>query len=273
LLAQCRRRRQSGYLIDSLSDLRRSLHQCRTNQRPLPRYAPKQGGSFDLTGFSGVTRQQLGSGLGKLSKLILQGFNNTSMKRASGLTQKSAVGRVLTQRMFEKIGCVRRLTLPEEQTRSHEMVERRPKFRLRLANDSLQERMRELAPHCRSDLCDFLRWSKPVKSRHQRRVEACRDANGRRWSGCEPAAPSPLASKTAFAISSTNSGTPSVRSIMSRLMLSDRELFPVTQSIIASISRSPRRLRLSAVTLGRPIHGGSNSGRYVTMSNTPSVFS
>src|SRR5262249_17909622 len=111
---QCRRRRQSGYLIDSLSNLRRSLHQCRTSQRPLPRYAPKQGGFFDLTGFSGVTRQQLGAGLGKLSKLVFQGFNNTSMKRASGLTQKSAVGRILHQGMLEQVGPMRGQAQPEQ---------------------------------------------------------------------------------------------------------------------------------------------------------------
>ena len=84
---------------------------------------------------------------------------------------------------------------------------------------------------------------------------------------------SPPASNTAFVISSTNSGMPSVRSIMSCLSLSGSGLLPVTRSIIAAISRSPRRLRLSAVTYGRPTHGGSNSGRYVIVSSTRSVFS
>jgi hypothetical protein len=79
-------------------------------------------------------------------------------------------------------------------------------------------------------------------------------------------APSFSASSTAFVISSTNSGTPSVRSMMSCLTLSESRLLPVTPSIIAAISRSPSRLRVSTVTLGRPVHGGSNSGRYVTIS-------
>ena len=65
---------------------------------------------------------------------------------------------------------------------------------------------------------------------------------------CARASPSLSASSTAFVISSTNSGMPSVRSIMSCLMLSGSGLLPVTRSIMAAISRSPSRLRVSAVT-------------------------
>ena len=42
----------------------------------------------------------------------------------------------------------------------------------------------------------------------------------------------------------------------------------MTPSIMAAISRSPSRLMPSVVTCGRPIQGGSNSGRNVTISNT-----
>ena len=46
-----------------------------------------------------------------------------------------------------------------------------------------------------------------------------------------------------------NKGMPSVRSIMSCLMIGDSNLFPVTLSMMAAISRSPSRLEiLSAVT-------------------------
>ena len=62
-----------------------------------------------------------------------------------------------------------------------------------------------------------------------------------------------------------------MRSMMSCRMLAGSGLLPVTRSIMAAISRSPSRLRVSAVTYGRPIHGGSNSGRYVTISSTPRV--
>jgi hypothetical protein len=60
----------------------------------------------------------------------------------------------------------------------HETIECRLKFTLRLANHSLQERMRELAPYCGSNLCDFLRRSEPIKPCHQRSVQACRDRYG-----------------------------------------------------------------------------------------------
>ena len=56
------------------------------------------------------------------------------------------------------------------------------------------------------------------------------------------------ASNTAFVISSTNSGMPSVRSTMSCLISAGSGLLPVTRSIIAAISRSPSRLRVRAVT-------------------------
>ena len=51
-----------------------------------------------------------------------------------------------------------------------------------------------------------------------------------------------LASNTAFVISSTNSGMPSVRSMMSCRTLAGQGLLPMTRSIMAATSRSPSRL-------------------------------
>jgi hypothetical protein len=76
--------------------------------------------------------------------LLLKSFRDTGMKRASRFTQKSAVGRVLNQSMFEKIGRVRGHTLPEEQTCIGEQVERRAKFWLPLAVYSSYQSMRRL---------------------------------------------------------------------------------------------------------------------------------
>ena len=70
--------------------------------------------------------------------------------------------------------------------------------------------------------------------------------------GTEPAAiarsaaPSLSASSTAFVISSTNSGMPSVRSMMSCRILAGSDLFPTTPLIIAPMSRSPSRLMVRA---------------------------
>jgi hypothetical protein len=82
------------------------------------------------------------------------------------------------------------------------------------------------------------------------------------------AAPSLPASSTALVISSTNKGMPSVRSTMSCLILAASGLLPTTRSIIAPMSRSPRRLIAMNVTCGRPIQGASKSGLNVTISST-----
>ena len=88
------------------------------------RFAPQDSGFFDLARLSAVTRQQSPAGLGNLSELAFKSFSDASMKRASRLTQKGAVGRVLYESVFEEIGRVRRHTLPEKQACSHETVER-----------------------------------------------------------------------------------------------------------------------------------------------------
>ena len=64
---------------------------------------------------------------------------------------------------------------------------------------------------------------------------------------CAAAASLP-ASKTALVISSTNSGMPSVRSMMSWRTLAASSLLPTTWSITASISRCVSRLSVTALT-------------------------
>ena len=79
------------------------------------------------------------------------------------------------------------------------------------------------------------------------------------------------ASSTAFVNSSTNSGIPSVRSMISSRTLSASDLLPTTPSIMALTSRCPSRLIVRGVTCGRPIQGALNSGRKVTISSTRRV--
>ena len=83
-----------------------------------------------------------------------------------------------------------------------------------------------------------------------------------------PPRPSSPASSTAFVISSTNRGMPSVRSMMSCRMFAGSELVAATRSIMASTSRRVSRLIVRAVTCGCPIQGDSNSGRKVMISST-----
>ena len=86
--------------------------------------------------------------------------------------------------------------------------------------------MGELPPNRRSDLRDLLGGAEPVEPRHQRGVQACGNRQGRRRnsSSSPPRSPSLSASSTALVISSTNSGMPSVRSMMSCRILAGMRL-------------------------------------------------
>ena len=104
--------------------------------------------------------------------------------------------------------------------------------------------------------------------------EACRLAGTARL-GTEPpqpsAAASPSASSTAFVISSTNSGMPSVRSMISA-MSAGRTLLPARRSMMVAVSRCPSRLSVRVVTCGCPIQGALNSVRKVTISSAGRVL-
>ena len=102
------------------------------------------------------------------------------------------------------------------------------------------------APICATSLAGPSRSSRAIS-------EACRLAGTARAGEGTAAAvfrasPSLSASSTAFVISSTNSGMPSVRSIMSCLISRVAACCPMTLSMMAAISRSPSRLSVSAVT-------------------------
>ena len=122
------------------------------------------------------------------------------------------------------------------------------------------------APICATSLAGPSRSSRAIS-------DACRLAGTARAgdgiaAAVRCAAPSLSASSTALVISSTNRGMPSVRSMMSCRMFAGSSLLPTTRSIMASMSRCASRLMVRAVTYGRPIQGGSNSGRNVTISST-----
>ena len=96
------------------------------------------------------------------------------------------------------------------------------------------------APICATSLAGPSRSSRAIS-------DACRlagtasDGDGTAATA-RSAAPSPSASSTAFVISSTNSGMPSVRSMMSCRMFAGSGLLPTTPSMMAAMSRSPSRL-------------------------------
>src|SRR5271168_3534492 len=121
--------------------------------------------------------------------------------------------------MLEQIGRMRWQALSEQQTSLHETVQRRTKLRLWLGHHQSQQRVRELPPDRSPDLRHLLGRAEP--SRSSRAIsEACRLAGTARVGDGTAAAvcrasPSVSASNTAFVISSTNRGMPSVRSTIS----------------------------------------------------------
>ena len=169
---------------------------------------------------------------------------------------------------------MRRRALAEQQAGCNEPIERRSQLRLRLG-----------APPPPASACE-----KSARSPRRSAPSPWRGRAGRAGpsatraglrgppvlangtaAAIRRAAPSLSASSTALVISSTNSGMPSVRSMMSCRMFGGMSLVPETWSIMEPTSRCASRLMVSTVTCGRPIHGGSNSGRKVTISSTRSV--
>src|SRR5215467_5722018 len=149
------------------------FNQRRAPRRPLSRFAPKPRGFLDLPRLGAVTRQQLGLVLGDLRELTFEGFGDPGMKRTSRLAQQRAVGRIPYQYMLEKVGRVRRTTLPAQQTSPNETVKRRSQLRLRLAHNRSQQRMGELASDRRPDLRQLLgRAAEPIEPRHERGMQA-----------------------------------------------------------------------------------------------------
>ena len=183
------------------------------------RPCPIGHGLLDLTCFSEVTRQQFRLALGNFGELAFEGFGNTSVKRTSRFAQQRAIGRILHERVLEQIGRLRRRSLPEKQTSGDEAIRSADaKFRslacaLQPPVESCENSRPITAPICATSLAGPSRSSRAIS-------EACKLAgtatagDGAIEIACAAAASLPV-SNTALVISSTNSGMPSVRSMMS----------------------------------------------------------
>src|SRR5215831_3411384 len=106
------RRGQGRDLVERTPELFRGFDQRRALRRPQSGFAPQRRGFLDLPRLGAVTRQQLGLVLGDLRELTFEGFGDSGMKRTSRLAQQRAVSRIPYQYMLEKVGRVRRATLP-----------------------------------------------------------------------------------------------------------------------------------------------------------------
>src|SRR5262249_31882746 len=116
------RGRQGRDLVERTPELFRGFDERRALGRPQSGFAPQRRGFLDLPCLGAVTRQQLGLILRDLGELTFEGFRDSGMKRTSRLAQQCAVSRIPYQCMLEKVGRVRRATLPEQQTSPNETV-------------------------------------------------------------------------------------------------------------------------------------------------------
>ncbi len=216
--AQGGRAWQGGDLIECACDLFDGFQQRRTVERSLACLAPQRRGLFNESGLRAMTRQQLRLALDKVSKFALEGLGNPGVKRTPRLAKQRAMGRVLHQSMLEQIGRGRRRALAEQQACRNETVERFIELRFRLAHYRSQQRVGKPPPDCGANLRHLLRRAKSVEPRQERRVQARRHLKRREWNCRQEVcsvAPWLSASSTALVISSTKSGMPSVRSMMS----------------------------------------------------------
>ena len=219
LAAQRRRAGQLRNLLKSTSELRCSFDQRRALQRSLSRFAPQARGLIDQPSLGAMMRQQLRLALGDLGELAFKGFGDTGVKRASWLAQQRAIGRVLHQGMLEQVGRMRRHALPEQQAglmrRSSADPSSASGLRTTKASRAWENSRPIAAPICATSLAGPSRSSRAIS-------DACKLAGTARAGDgtaatVRRAAPSLSASSTAFVISSTNRGMPSVRSTISAI--------------------------------------------------------
>ena len=125
------------------------------------------------------------------------------MQRLAAALEQALVGRVLDQRVLEAIFGLRRRALDKQEVGFGEPIQRRLQRRLVESGDVPQQPVGEFASQHRADLRDFARLP---SGRGARRAIAARSA------GWPDAALSPRSSSSRVT-SSTNSGTPPVRSL------------------------------------------------------------
>src|SRR5262249_18448921 len=100
-------------LVERTPELFRGFDQRRALRRPQAGFAPQRRGFLDLPRLGAVTRQQLGLVLGDLGELTFEGFGDSGMKRTSRLAKQRTVSPIPSQCILEKVGHIRRATLPE----------------------------------------------------------------------------------------------------------------------------------------------------------------
>src|SRR5262249_37471636 len=102
-----------------------------------------------------MSGEQAGLGRRNLWEFVFERCSDAAMQLVALTTQERGVGSVLHKCMFEQVSGVRRYALSKQQTCLNEAINGRFEFRFTLGDHRCQQRMRELPPNDRSDLCDL----------------------------------------------------------------------------------------------------------------------
>ena len=162
-------RRSGNRLIEVAEVLAHHYRERSSDRRPALPHRPT---AFPISPACAVPCQHLRLRFGNIYKLTFKCFSDASVKSTARLAQQCAV----SMRCIFKHALVQDAAQPD-------WYSRRASRRFRFTRHRSQQRMRELAPNGRPDLCQLFRWAEAVEARHQRGVQACGNGHSRRGNG------------------------------------------------------------------------------------------
>ena len=191
-------------------------------------------GALGVAGGGQMMRQEFRLALDEIGEISFQHRRGAGVQFLAPAAQQGAVGGVLHQRVLEQIGGVRRRPAAEQQPGLGQPVEPRTQLRARPPAPPARSGRSRTRGRCTAPICPISLATGPSRSRRAI-SEACKVAGiGSAGSGLAPAPRRPgcrdaPVSSTALVISSTNSGTPSVRSTISSTISRERPALPASR--------------------------------------------
>jgi len=134
---------------------------------------------FDQSGFREMVCQSFRLGLRNLSELMLERVRDGGVQMRAAAFQEAGICGVPYQRVLEGVNRVWVLASAENQFRPHQLRKRIFQSLPRQSGDGVQQFVMEFATRDGADLCHLPDRRQPIKTRHQRRVQRCRDRQSR----------------------------------------------------------------------------------------------